>query len=614
MHGAARVKVVGRFLLLATMVMGRPAFAQIDMSGEWAPRFHEDAPARGAGPEIGDYTGLPINEAGRLKAESWEASVLSTKERQCIPHVVTYALRGPANIRIWKTVDPLTAQLVSYNIYGSYGRPRTIWMDGRLHPSDFAPHTWTGFSTGTFDGIKLTVTTTHIKTGWIQRNGAATSDLATMTEHFIRHGDNLLVVTIVNDPIYLSEPFIRTSNWVLNLNQTINSFGTCGPAQIGEEITGQAKGYVPHHLPGANDQLRAFASAHGVPPESALGGVETTYPEYLAKLQQGSTARPAAAVGSSARPDARPSQQNRAQPDRNQNLANGDIQVLPVQGNVYMLAGAGGNIAVQVGDEGVLLVDSGLGQFSDKVLAAVRKLSDKPIHYILNTEAHPDHTGGNESLAKAGARIGTVMVTANLAGESAAIIAHEKVLNAMSAPTGKQSARPSGAWPTDVFSDDSKAVYFNGEAIQLLHQPAAHTDGDSLAFFRRSDVVVSGDTFDITSYPFIDSQRGGSFSGVVDAVNRIVELAIPKDWQEGGTMVIPGRGRLADQADVVEYRDMLTIIRDRIQDLIRKKMTLEQVKAARPTLDYDGRYGATTGTWTTDMFVEAAYQDLSRRR
>jgi cyclase len=157
-------------------------------------------------------------------------------------------------------------------------------------------------------------------------------------------------------------------------------------------------------------------------------------------------------------------------------------------------------------------------------------------------------------------------------------------------------------------------MYANGEAIQLFHQPSAHTDADSIVFFRRSDVVVTGDLFDLTGYPVIDAGKGGRFSGVIAGLNRIIDITVPRDWQEGGTMVIPGQGRLADESDVVEYRDMLTIIRDRIQDLIKKGMTLEQVQAARPTFEYDGRYGSATGSWTTKMFVEAAYRDLSQGR
>jgi glyoxylase-like metal-dependent hydrolase (beta-lactamase superfamily II) len=548
--------------------------------------------ARGAGPDIGDYSGLPLNDAGRLKAESWEAGILSTRERQCIPHVVTYAMRGPANFRMWKETEPLTGQIVAYHTYGTYGRPRTIWLDGRPHPSDYAPHTWAGFSTGKWEGNKLTVETTHIKTGWIQRNGAATSDLATMTEHFIRHGDNLTVVTIVNDPVYLAEPFIRTSNWVLSLNQQVNSFGACGPA--GDEVS-VPRGYVSHHLPGTNDQVKPFLEAHHAPAEGVAGGGDTTYPEYIKRIQQSGTPRPTVALSPS-------------QPVHRQPLTTGDVETMKVQDNVYLLAGAGGNIVVQVGDDGVLLVDSGTGQASDKVIAAVKRLSDKPIHYILNTGADGEHTGGNERVSKAGSRIGTQMVAAALAGEGAAILAHEKVLNTLSAPTGQKAAAPTAAWPTDTYFTDVRNLHFNGEAVQLLHQPAAHSDGDSVVFFRRSDVIATGDLFDITSYPVIDTAHGGTFGGLLDAVNRIVDLAIVKDWEEGGTMIVPGHGRIADQADIVEYRDMLTIVRDRVQDLVKKGRTLEQVKAARPSLDYDGRYGA------SDAFIEAAFRDLSRGR
>jgi glyoxylase-like metal-dependent hydrolase (beta-lactamase superfamily II) len=283
---------------------------------------------------------------------------------------------------------------------------------------------------------------------------------------------------------------------------------------------------------------------------------------------------------------------------------------MPVQGSVYLLAGAGGNIAAQVGKDGVLLVDAGLGTLTDKVLAAVRTLSDKPIRYILNTHAHLDHVGGNEALAKAGVPAGGGLVVAGPAANAAGIIAHEAVLYALSAPTGEPSVLPVGAWPTEAYPGEVKEVFINGEAIQLLHQPAAHTGGDSVVFFRRSDVVVTGDILDLTRYPVIDAQAGGTFSGIIAGLNRIIDVTVPEDWQEGGTMVIPGHGRIADEADVVEYRDAMTIIRDRIRDMVEKKMTLEQVKAARPTFEYDGRYG-TNGEWTTDMFVEAAFRDLS---
>jgi cyclase len=291
---------------------------------------------------------------------------------------------------------------------------------------------------------------------------------------------------------------------------------------------------------------------------------------------------------------------------------NAELHVLHVQGNVYMIVGAGGNIAVQTGKDGVLLVDTGLAQNADKVLAEVRKLSNGTIRTIINTHVHADHTGGNAKISAAGSEI----VGGNFAGQvarasPAVIIAHENVLNRMSAPTGKEPAMPSGNWPVDTYFTNEKDIFFNGEAIQILHIPSAHTDGDSIVFFRRSDVIVAGDIFLTTSYPIVDLARGGNIQGVINGLNRIISLAIPAEKQEGGTYVIPGHGRLCDQADVVEYRDMATIIRDRVQDMIKKGMTLEQVKAAKPTSDYDPIYGTTTGFWTTDMFVEAVYKSLS---
>ncbi len=287
-----------------------------------------------------------------------------------------------------------------------------------------------------------------------------------------------------------------------------------------------------------------------------------------------------------------------------------EIHVLPVQGNVYMLVGTGGgNITVQAGDDGVLLVDASVETLSEGVLKAVRSISAKPIRYIIDTHAHADHVGGNAAIAKQGATIMGGNMGQPYSG--AAILAHENVLTRMSAPTGQQAPFPTAAWPTDTYFTKRKDLFFNGEAIQILHQPAAHTDGDSLVFFRRSDVLSAGDVFMTTTYPVIDLERGGTIQGVIAALNNILDIAIPKDKQEGGTYVIPGHGRLSDEADVLEYRDMLTIIRDRIQDLIRKGATLDQVKAARPTLDYEGRYGAIEGSWTTDAFIEAAYRNLS---
>jgi cyclase len=298
----------------------------------------------------------------------------------------------------------------------------------------------------------------------------------------------------------------------------------------------------------------------------------------------------------------------------------GEVQTLKVQGNVYLLTGAGGNIAVQTGETGVLVVDTGLASMSDKVVAAIRKLSDKPIQYIVNTHMHADHTGGNDAVRKAGLTYVGANVTGNLtdAGVGAQIYAQDNVLKRMSAPTGVQAAAPFGAWPTETFLSGRKQLFFNGEPVEIIHQPAAHTDGDSLVFFRRSDVVVTGDIFVTTSFPFIDLERGGSIQGEIDALNNILEMAIPGYQDEGGTYIIPGHGRICDQPDLLEYRDMVTIVRDRIQAAIKKGMTLEQVKAAGLTKDYDGRFsaktGVTSGPGTAGNFVESVYKSLTAKR
>jgi glyoxylase-like metal-dependent hydrolase (beta-lactamase superfamily II) len=292
----------------------------------------------------------------------------------------------------------------------------------------------------------------------------------------------------------------------------------------------------------------------------------------------------------------------------------GEIHVQPAQGNIYMLVGAGGNITVQVGKDGVLAVDTGLTPMSDKVLAAIKKLSDKPLRYIIDTHYHADHTGGNEALRKAGATIAGGNVAGDLGAEAsqgAQIIAFENVLTRMSAPTGKQSPTPVGAWPTDTYTEEEKKLFFDGEGVEIIHVPKAHTDGDSIVFFRRSDVIATGDIFTTTDYPIIDVAAGGTINGLLDAVNKVVDLVIPVYGQEGGTMIIPGHGRICDFGDLLNYREMATIIRDRIQDMVKKGMTLQQVKAAKPTFDYDPLYGKNP-RWTPDMFIEAVYTTLKK--
>jgi len=252
-------------------------------------------------------------------------------------------------------------------------------------------------------------------------------------------------------------------------------------------------------------------------------------------------------------------------------------------------------------------------QSAPKVVEAIRKLTDKPIQYIVNTHFHSDHTGGNEIVRKAGVTITGANVAGNLTDASvgAAIIAHENVLNRMSAPTGKQAPTPAAAWPTETYVEGEKKLYFNDEPIEIKWQPAAHTDGDSMVFFRHSDVIVTGDILTTTSYPFIDIANGGGIQGEIDALNNLLDLTVPKHDEEGGTYVIPGHGRVCDEFDVLEYRDMVTIVRDRVQAAIKKGQTLEQVKAAHLTLDYDARYSPKGAFVTGESFVEAVYKSLT---
>ena len=289
-----------------------------------------------------------------------------------------------------------------------------------------------------------------------------------------------------------------------------------------------------------------------------------------------------------------------------------ELHVLPVQGNISMIVGDGGNVTMSVGDDGILLVDTGLGADAEKLLQFVKTLAPgKPLRYIINTHVHGDHVGGNATLGPAGSTIAGGNVGAG-AGPGASIIAHENVLNRMSAPVGAANPTPVAAWPTDTYFTKKKELYFNGESIVIEHEPNAHTDGDSFVYFRKSDVVATGDIFVTTSFPIVDTMRGGNINGIIDALNRLIDITIPKDKQEGGTYVVPGHGRLCDEADVVEYRDMATIVRDRIADLVKKGRTLQQVKDSNPVLDYEGRYGSKTGFWTTDAFVTAVYNDLSK--
>jgi glyoxylase-like metal-dependent hydrolase (beta-lactamase superfamily II) len=292
-------------------------------------------------------------------------------------------------------------------------------------------------------------------------------------------------------------------------------------------------------------------------------------------------------------------------------LAQGELEVLPAQGNVFMIVGPGGNTTVQIGHEAVVVVDTQTAAASDELLAAIATLSSRPIRHVINTSADPEHTGGNEAVSRAGTYVRLIDTFDPRGSRSdAAIVAHVNVLGRMSSPTGIEAPAAAAAWPSDTYFTDEWALFVNGEALQLIHVPEAHTDGDTIVFFRRSDVIATGDIYSTSRYPRFDAARGGSVAGIIDGLNRILDIAIPGENQEGGTAVIPGHGRLSDETEVANYRDMVTIVRDRVASMLAAGMTLEQVQAAKPTGDYDGIYDEPDG-WTAAMFVAAVYSDLA---
>ena len=294
-----------------------------------------------------------------------------------------------------------------------------------------------------------------------------------------------------------------------------------------------------------------------------------------------------------------------------------NLEVIEVRPSFFVIAGAGANVGVQVGEDGVVVVDTGSATGAPAVLAAIKRISPKPIRYVIDTGPDADHVGGNETIATAGEKLfggglpgGGQPNAANPADSIVPILSAEGVLRHM-------AKLPAGGWPTEVFHYSRKYMYLNGEAIEVLHQLSAHTDSDVFAFFRRSDVVMAGDVLDTRQFPVIDVERGGSIQGEIAALNRLSELAIastPVVTREAGTIVVPGHGRLCDQYDVVEYRDMVTIIRDHVRDLIKAGKSLAEVQAAQPAKGYMGRYGNAGGAWTTDRFVEAVYRSLAREK
>jgi cyclase len=582
---------------------GASAAPGFDISGFWTAAMHEDALERGAGPEIGDYGGFPVNEAARLFALSYDASRVTLRHHQCDGYVAPYSVRSIGNARAWEERDVHTQRLVAIHWYNqTFEGHRTIWMDGRPHPPAWAPHSWMGFSTGRFVGNALEIQTTHLKQGWLRRNGLPESDQATTVEYFVRHGDHLTHTSVITDPVYLVEPEIRTTDF---FRQPLDHQNWLFACDDGEQILGRAPDDVPNYAFGENPFVKEFGDKVRIPLSAHLGGPESTLPEFATRIASFTAAdglakmRPAAGAPATSRavdPEPR----------------DGDVHVWRIRNNLYMLVGDEGNVVVQVGDEGTFVVDSGSGKLADKAVAEIHRLSDKPIQFIANTSARADHTGGNVKLRAAGAdpsvRGSFFSLQFADAGVGATIVAHQNVQNRMVA-----AKMPPAGIPSDTFLEERRRLFHNNDAIEMLWTPNAATDGDSLVHFRRADVIAAGDVFSTSRYPAIDARNGGSVQGEIKALNDILNRTVYRHEGEGGTLVVPGHGYLSDEHEVVEYRDMVAIVRDRVQALIKKGATLEQVKAARPTADYDTRYGATSGPSTTDGFVEAVFQSLTRR-
>jgi len=653
-----RTRLTARSALFAVaLLITVTAFAQgparpgmpTEIASEWRLDSNEDPGAIGGQgqPPLGYYLGIPFNAAGRMRADTSAESIWGTPEYGCRPHSAPHQWRGLGGARILKEQDPLTREIKAYHIQFMRSLDWPIYMDGRPHPPAWAPHTWSGFSTGEWVGNTLKVTTTHLKDGYIRRGGPQTSDLYTMTDFITRHGDILTVVTVIDDPVYLDEPYIQSTTYTADLTGT-TATENCNGSEFTEN-GGTDRHWVPHFLPGQNTALTEWLKNEPwVPEVASRGGLETVYPEYAATLN-----------GSKKVSDLKvPASKSAITVDKqrsNQSPKDGEVHIQPVQGNIYMLVADGTNITVSAGPEGLLVVNTGTAPMSDKILAAIKQLSSsaiaaptpnncigvncpgtwgwaapflntvisspappKPIRYVINTSAAPEHIGGNQKIAAAGffPRTAGFGAAVDNIGRSALVLSHENVLLKMSAKVPNQPAIPAVAMPSDTYFDEFRKLpeYFNGEAVILYHAPAANTDGDSLVFFRHSEVISAGNIYSTVSYPVIDLANGGTFQGVIKGLNKILDLAVAEIRGQGGTWVIPSHGRLSDTGDVASYRNTMTMIRDRVQDLIDKGMTLEQVKAAKPTMDFDGRYGSDTGPWTTAMFVEAVYKSLKEKK
>ncbi len=583
----------------------------VDLSGYWTPPMHEDALERGGGSELGDFAGFALSEAGRLWALSYDPSRVTLKHHQCDAYVAPYQMRAIGNFRIWEERDPHNMTLTAIHIWGATTEGhRVVWMDGRPHPPAWAPHTFRGFSTGYFLGNALYIETTHMKQGWLRRNGTPESDQATVKEFIVLHGDHLTDTTIITDPVFLTEPEIRSNDY---FRQPVDHHSWLYACDDGEQITGRAPDKVPHYLIGQQPYADEYAKRYKLPAIAGLGGAESMYPEFAAKLKGNVTE---AEFKSKLQADTtKPQETSKAQDPEPHD---GEIHVLPLRENVFLLVGDGGNITVQVGDEGALVIDTGTGALSDKVIAAIQKLSPmRKIQFIVNTGYRPDHTGGNLKLGAAGADLSLpgsffgLQSPAGATGQETDPTHHATLIAQNNVQIHMQELKlPAESIPADTFLDDRRRKFHNGDSMEMFWEPNAVTDADAIVQLRRADLIATGDIFNTTQYPFIDLKNGGSVAGEIKALNDILNRTVYEHEEDGGTIIIPGHGYVCNEHEVLEYRDMMVIIRDRIQDMIKRGKTLAEVQAFRPTADYDTRFGKNTGPWTTNLFVEAIYNDL----
>jgi glyoxylase-like metal-dependent hydrolase (beta-lactamase superfamily II) len=612
-------------LIVLVLIVSPALFAQenspLDLTGTWRWIHYEDLRERHPGAYPGDYLGIPLNDAARMRADTYDEEWLSSSPLlQCRPRGPGYQALALDPMRIEKEVDPVNRQLIAYRIsFQKTPGDRMIWLDGRPRPSQYAQHSWDGFSTGKFKGDTLEVVSTHIKESFVRRNGIPTSFRATVIEDISLEEPYLEWTFTVIDPDYLSEPLVRSATYIRAPNLQIPTY-PCQPED--DRQSGEAY-RTPHYLPGENPYLTESAFKYRVPIDGVRGGAETLYPDWRSvglKLKPPDseyTFKPVYKDESTKiaeRADAGP----KSPPVYDK------AEALHVSGNVYMIGGAGGNVVLSAGGDGVVMVDSGAGAATEKVLGAVRQITQtlRPpelpdsaspfadswqathtyaqpaIRMIINTSDTADHIGGNAGITASPMfrPIGGLRIVAHQAVQS-------RMVDANAAP---------GAVPTTTYFSDKYTLYrfLNNQAVQLFHLNAT-TDGDSMVWFRKADVIAAGDVYNSDIYPPIDIARGGSIDGEIDALNKLVDMCATEFMSQGGTMVIPGHGWISDAGDVGYYRDMMMIIRDRVSAMIKKGMTLEQVKAAKPTMDYDPLYGRQTGV--TGKFVEAVYKSLKEK-